>query len=43
MNKEAYDRLIDALDALPEGFPRTPSGSEYRMIEDERLRTWRML
>ena len=33
MNKEVCDRLIDALDALPEGFPRTPSGSEYRMIE----------
>lgn len=33
VNREACDRLIDALDALPEGFPRTPSGSEYRMIE----------
>ena len=33
MNKEIYDRLIDALDSLPEGFARTPSGSEYRIIE----------
>lgn len=33
MPKDPYQRLIDALDALPNGFPRTPSGSEVLMIK----------
>jgi Na+-translocating ferredoxin:NAD+ oxidoreductase subunit B len=30
---DPYQRLVDALDALPNGFPRTPSGNEVLMIK----------
>ncbi len=33
MSEDVYQRLIDALDALPNGFPRTPSGSEVLLIK----------
>jgi len=33
MNEEIYDRLVDALDALPNGFPRTESGVELRILK----------
>jgi len=32
MGEESYGRLADALDALPNGFPRTPSGAEFRLL-----------
>jgi NAD-dependent dihydropyrimidine dehydrogenase PreA subunit len=32
MNDESYERLIDALDRLPNGFPRTPSRVELRLL-----------
>ena len=33
MSLDPYQRLVDALDALPNGFPRTPSGNEILMIK----------
>jgi electron transport complex protein RnfB len=30
---DIYERLADALDALPHGFPRTPSGVEMKLIK----------
>jgi Fe-S-cluster-containing hydrogenase component 2 len=33
MSETAYERLARALDALPGGFPRTPSGVEIRLLE----------
>jgi ferredoxin len=30
---DIYERLADALDALPHGFPRTPSGVELKLIK----------
>ena len=30
---DIYERLADALDALPHGFPRTPSGVEIKLIK----------
>ena len=33
MNEESYERLVDALDRLPSGFPRTPSGVEFRLLK----------
>ena len=30
---DIYERLAAALDALPHGFPRTPSGVELRLIK----------
>lgn len=33
MSDESYDQLADALDKLPNGFPRTPSGVEIRIIK----------
>lgn len=35
MGEEGYERLVDALDALPSGFPRTPSGVELRLLKKE--------
>jgi len=32
MSKDSYERLIDALDALPGRFPRTPSRVELRLL-----------
>jgi electron transport complex protein RnfB len=32
MSRTAYEHLADALDALPNGFPRTPSGVEIEML-----------
>ena len=33
MGNESYERLADALDALPNGFPRMPSGVEIRLLK----------
>jgi electron transport complex protein RnfB len=33
MNDDVYERLADALDKLPNGFPRTPSGVEIPMLK----------
>ncbi|MFC1864281.1 ATP-binding protein [Chloroflexota bacterium] len=33
MSEESYERLVDALDGLPSGFPRTPSGVEFRLLK----------
>ena len=33
MGEEMYERLADALNALPNGFPRTPSGAELRLLK----------
>jgi len=33
MGEEMYERLVDALNALPNGFPRTPSGAELRLLK----------
>jgi len=33
MGNESYERLADALDALPNGFPRMPSGVEVRLLK----------
>jgi ferredoxin len=33
MSQTAYERLADALDGLPNGFPRTSSGVEVRLLE----------
>ena len=30
---DIYERLAAALEALPHGFPRTPSGAELRLIK----------
>jgi hypothetical protein len=32
-SQDIYERLADALDDLPHGFPRTPSGVELRLIK----------
>ena len=32
-NGDIYERLVAALDALPHGFPRTPSGVEMKLIK----------
>ena len=32
MNQDCYERLANALDALPNGFPRMPSGIEIRLL-----------
>ena len=32
-SEDIYERLVDALDALPHGFPRTPSSVELRLIK----------
>jgi hypothetical protein len=32
-SEDTYERLAAALDALPHGFPRTPSGVEIRLIK----------
>jgi NAD-dependent dihydropyrimidine dehydrogenase PreA subunit len=32
MSTSAYERLADALDRLPNGFPRTPAGAELRIL-----------
>jgi NAD-dependent dihydropyrimidine dehydrogenase PreA subunit len=33
MSQDSYERLADALDALPNGFPRMPSGVEIRLLK----------
>ncbi len=33
MSEDAYGLLADALDALPNRFPRTPSGVEIRLLK----------
>ena len=33
MTDEVYEGLADALDRLPNGFPRTPSGVEIPMLK----------
>lgn len=33
MNDESYERLAEALDALPNGFPKVPSGAEIRLLK----------
>lgn len=33
MNDDSFSRLADALDALPNGFPRMPSGVEIRLLQ----------
>jgi len=33
MSTEVYERLAEALDRLPNGFPRTPSGAEIRLLQ----------
>ena len=33
MTIEAYEQLAEALDRLPNGFPRTPSGVEIRLLQ----------
>ena len=33
MSVDVYERLADALDALPHGFPRTESGVEMRLMK----------
>jgi hypothetical protein len=33
MTAEIYEKLVDALDRLPNGFPRTPSHVELRVLE----------
>jgi Fe-S-cluster-containing hydrogenase component 2 len=33
MRETAYEQLADALDSLPNGFPRTPSGVEIRILK----------
>lgn len=33
MDDKVYERLADALDALPSGFPRMPSGVELRILK----------
>ena len=33
MTDEVFERLADALDRLPNGFPRTPSGVEIRLLK----------
>jgi Pyruvate/2-oxoacid:ferredoxin oxidoreductase delta subunit len=33
MGNESYERLADALDALPNGFPRMPSGVEIKLLK----------
>lgn len=33
MNEEIYEKLADALDRLPNGFPRTPSNVEIPMLK----------
>ncbi len=33
MNHKSFERLADALDALPNGFPRVPSGAETRLLQ----------
>ena len=32
-SEDIYERLVSALDALPHGFPRTPSGVEIKLIK----------
>ena len=32
-HEDIYERLVGALDALPHGFPRTPSGVEIKLIK----------
>ena len=34
MNDKSYERLADALDALPNGFPRMPSGVDLRILRE---------
>lgn len=36
MANDIYDQLADALDRLPNGFPRTPSNVEVRILKDHR-------
>ena len=33
MSDESYERLAEALDALPNGFPRVPSGAEIKLLK----------
>lgn len=33
MSDESYERLAEALDALPNGFPKVPSGAEIRLLK----------
>ena len=33
MSELVYEQLADALDKLPNGFPRTPSGVEIRILK----------
>jgi len=33
MNNESYEQLAEALDALPNGFPRVSSGAEIRLLK----------
>ena len=33
MSDTCYERLVDALDALPNGYPRVPSGREIRLLK----------
>ena len=33
MSDDSYERLAEALDRLPNGFPRTDSGLEIRILE----------
>ena len=33
MTNDVYEQLADALDRLPNGFPRTPSNAEIRILK----------
>ena len=33
MSQDSYERLADALDSLPSGFPRMPSGVEIHLLK----------
>jgi len=33
MDDDSYEQLVDALDVLPNGFPRVPSGVEIRLLK----------
>ncbi|MBA7595942.1 hypothetical protein ES703_02909 [subsurface metagenome] len=40
MNEEIYEELADALDRLPNGFPRTPSNVEIPMLKNRGLKVF---
>jgi electron transport complex protein RnfB len=33
MSQDTYEQLAEALDRLPNGFPRTPSGVEIKLLK----------